>query len=223
VHGTLISLNSANLQQSVIALSKLYSLNDPRLAQTMVKGDLIVAEDDGRIKTRSRAKQSMSPDSHHPPTSRSILSRLYTEYMAYHPGADTRYSPPDPDRYTVVPASLKIIKVLIEELVSASGARAASNAAAAAVAAAEFDDDDGDDGWEDDDDTLDLSRGATKADLMSFMEGGQRERDDETQAYLTDFFIKAARENVANFQEWYNNLTDDEKGALNELANAAGQ
>ena len=46
------------LISSVIALSKLYSLNDHRLAQIQVKGDLIVAADDGKIKTRSRAKQS---------------------------------------------------------------------------------------------------------------------------------------------------------------------
>ena len=50
---------------SVIALSKLYSLNDSRLAQTQVKGDLIVNNDDGLIKTRSRAKQSKSPATHH--------------------------------------------------------------------------------------------------------------------------------------------------------------
>ena len=105
-------------------------------------------------------------------------------------------------------------------MISASGARAASNAAAAAVAAAEFDDD-GDDNWEDDDDILDLSLGATKSDLMSFMEGGQRQRDDETQAYLTEFFMRAARENTSNFQEVYNNLTEEEKAKLNELANSA--
>lgn len=40
---------------SVIALSKLYSLNDPRVAQTNVKGDLIVSNSN-RIMTRSRAK-----------------------------------------------------------------------------------------------------------------------------------------------------------------------
>lgn len=175
------------IRLNVIALSKLYSLNDPRLAQTSVKGDLIVTADDGLIKTRSRAKQN-------------------------------------PDQYTIIPASLKIIKVLIEELLSASGARAAANAAAAAVASANFDDDENDDeGWEDDDDTLDLSLGTTKADLMSFMEGGQRQRDDETQAYLTEFFIRCARENVANFQEWYNMLTEDEKTKLNEVASSAGQ
>ncbi len=65
------------IRQNVIALSKLYSLNDARLAQTNVKGDLIVV-DDGKIKTRSRARQN-------------------------------------PDQYTIIPASLKIVKVLIEE------------------------------------------------------------------------------------------------------------
>lgn len=128
----------------------------------------------------------------------------------------------DPDQYTIISASLKIIKVLIEELLSASGARPAANLAAAAVAnAAQFDEDDGEDGWEDDE-TLDLTLNSVKGDLMSFMEGGgQRERDDETQAYLTEFFIRAARENVANFQDWYNLLTEDEQKKLNELANSA--
>lgn len=42
---------------SVIALSKLYSLNDQRVVQTMVKGDLIIPTSD-RIMTRSKAKLS---------------------------------------------------------------------------------------------------------------------------------------------------------------------
>lgn len=45
---------------SVIALSKLFALNDARLAQVQVKGDLI-DEDDGLIKTRSRARMSKFP------------------------------------------------------------------------------------------------------------------------------------------------------------------
>ncbi|KAL1868216.1 hypothetical protein VTK73DRAFT_3809 [Phialemonium thermophilum] len=171
------------IRQNVIALSKLYSLNDPRLAQTMVKGDLIITNSD-KIMTRSRAKQN-------------------------------------PDQYTIIPAMLKILKVLIEELLSASGVQTAANAAAAA--ASEFidaEEDDGDDGWEDEPgDTLDLSLGGTKGDLMSYIEGsGIRQRDDETQAYLTEFFIRAARENIAGFQDWYNMLTEEEKGKLNELA-----
>lgn len=127
---------------------------------------------------------------------------------------------PDPDQYTIIPASLKIVKVLIEELLSASGARAAANLASAAVANSQFDDDDGEDGWEDDE-TLDLTLNSIKGDLMSYMEnGGQRQRDDETQAYLTEFFIRAARENVANFQQWYGMLSEEEQQKLNELANA---
>jgi hypothetical protein len=47
----------ANSCNSVIALSKLYDLKDPRVAQIMVKGDLIVPQSD-RIMTRSRARNS---------------------------------------------------------------------------------------------------------------------------------------------------------------------
>ncbi|KAL2018215.1 hypothetical protein VTK56DRAFT_1122 [Thermocarpiscus australiensis] len=171
------------IRQNVIALSKLYSLNDSRVAQTMVKGDLIVTNSD-RIMTRSRAKLN-------------------------------------PDQYTIIPAPLKILKVLIEELLSASGVHGAANAAAAAANEfADADEDDGDEGWEDEPgDTLDLSLGSTKADLMGWIEGsGSRQRDDETQAYLSDFFVRAARENVAGFQDWFAMLTDDEKRKLHELA-----
>lgn len=215
-------ISPANNVDSVIALSKLYSLNDPRLAQTQVKGDLIVNNADGQIKTRSRAKQSMLPGSYSIPTTDAVLKRLYQEYLEEEQDANEPTPESDPDQYTIIPASLKIVKVLIEELLSASGVRAAASAASAAMAAADFDDeDDGEEGWEDDDDLLDLNLAATKAGLMSFAEG-QRQRDDETQAYLTDFFIRAARENVANFQDWYNLLTEDEKSKLNELASSAG-
>ncbi|KAJ8121138.1 hypothetical protein ONZ43_g2334 [Nemania bipapillata] len=170
------------IRQNVIALSKLYSLNDPRVAQTMVRGDLIIPASD-RIMTRSRAKQN-------------------------------------PDQYTVIPAPLKILKVLIEELLSASGLTSASTAAA--VAAAEFaDEDNDDDGWEDDPDTIDLSLGSTKADLMGYLDdSSMRHRDDETQQYLSEFFVTAARDNVAGFGEWYNNFTVEEKAKLSEMANA---
>ncbi|KAI1280003.1 armadillo-type protein [Xylaria sp. FL0933] len=169
------------IRQNVIALSKLYSLNDPRVAQTMVRGDMIMPVSD-RIVTRSRAKQN-------------------------------------PDQYTIIPAPLKILKVLIEELLSASGLASAPNAAAAA--AAEFaDEDNDDDSWEDDPDTIDLNLGSTKADLMGYLDASNmRHRDDETQQYLSEFFVAAARENIAGFGEWYNNLTEEEKGKLSEMAN----
>jgi hypothetical protein len=170
------------IRQNVIALSKLYSLNDQRLAQVTVKGDLIVGNNDGQIKTRSRAKQN-------------------------------------PDQFTIVPAPLKIIKLLIDELQAASGAGAAASAASAAIASAEFEDDDDDEGWEDDDDTLDMGLASTKADLMSFVEGpGRRQPDDETQNFLTEFFLQCGREDTASFKEWYGMLGEEEKQKLNELA-----
>ncbi|RYO91995.1 hypothetical protein DL764_008198 [Monosporascus ibericus] len=173
------------IRQNVIALSKIYSLNDTRVVQTMVKGELIVPKSD-RIMTRSRAKQS-------------------------------------PDQYTIIPAPLKILKVLIEELLSASGAQSASVAAAAAVA--DFvDEDNDDDGWEDDPDTVDLSLGGTKNGLMGYFDQSNlRHRDDETQAYLTEFFVQAARDNVADFGAWYDNLTDEEKMKLRQMADTQQQ
>jgi hypothetical protein len=124
----------------------------------------------------------------------------------------------------MVPAPLKIVKLLIEELLSASGVRVASSTAAAALANAGLESDDDDEGWEDEDDTLDLGLGSTKADLLSFIEeSGRRQRDDETLSLLTDFFLRCGRENIAGFQDWYNMLNEEEKQKLNELANAAGQ
>ncbi|KAK0119474.1 hypothetical protein ONS95_010922 [Cadophora gregata] len=155
------------IRQNVIALSKLYTLNDQRVVQTTVK---------------------------------------------------------DPDQFTIIPAPLKILKVLIEELSSAAGH--GSSAAAAAAAAAEFADEEADDdGWEDvHTNVLDLGLGSTKAELMAYGEGQgsfTRQRDDETQAYLTEFFIRAGRENLADFNALYEALSVEEKGKLQELAQGA--
>ncbi|EME78885.1 uncharacterized protein MYCFIDRAFT_65314 [Pseudocercospora fijiensis CIRAD86] len=168
-----------DIRQNVVALSKLYELQDPRLAQIQVKGDLIVPKSD-RILTRSRAKQQ-------------------------------------PDQYTVIPAQLKIIKVLVEELLSASGAQRNIDAAAAA----ELDDGDEDDGdWEDDgDDFLDLGSGMTKSQLMAFAaEDGpatSRGRDDETQQYLLSFFQQQAQK--PEFAEVFNALTTEEQEKLRSM------
>jgi len=57
---------------------------------------------------------------------------------------------------------------------------------------------------------------------MAYAEGlggsFMRQRDDETQAYLTDFFVRASTENIAGFNELYGLLTDEEKAKLEELA-----
>ncbi|KAK8118879.1 importin-beta domain-containing protein [Apiospora kogelbergensis] len=165
------------IRQNVIALSKLYELNDPRLAQTMVRGDLIIPVSD-RIMTRSRAKEI------------------------------------DPDQYTIVPATLKIIKILVEELTSASGAQNASSAAAAAAAKFADEEEEDEDGWEDEPDTVDLNLGSTKNDLMSYLEASSmtRHQDDETNRFLTDFFRRVAQS--PDFHTWFEMLTDEEKQKL---------
>lgn len=126
----------------------------------------------------------------------------------------------NPDQYTTVPASLKIIKVLVEELSAASGNKEMDAATAAALDDAGSDD--GDDDWEDmPGQVLDLGLGMTKQQLMSFAEGGTesvfgvRRRDDETQAYLGDFFRRASTQ--PGFQEVFEALTPDEQGKLQSL------
>lgn len=120
----------------------------------------------------------------------------------------------------MIPAPLKILKVLIEELLSASGLNNHF-----AGASAEFDDDDeeeGDDGWEDVPGVLDLGLGSTRKELMAFGDGGyQRQPDDETQAYLTNFFIRASKDDVARFGEWYALLSEEERSKLKEVADGA--
>jgi len=167
---------------SVIALTKLYELHDPRLASIQVKGELIVPKTD-RIMTRSRARQQ-------------------------------------PDQYTSISAQLKIIKVLVDELLAASGNRQLD-----ASAAAELDDEDGeDDGeWEDDGgEFLDLGAGMTKAQLMAYGNEDSasmtRGRDDETQTYLLDFFRRQAQE--PGFGEVFNALTQEEQEKLRSMSDA---
>lgn len=126
----------------------------------------------------------------------------------------------NPDQFTTVPAPLKIVKVLVEELGAASGNKEIDAATAAALD--EADSDDGDDDWEDlPSQVLDLGIGATKQGLMSFGEGGSesvfgvRRRDDETQGFLADFFRQASTQ--PGFQELYAALTPDEQAKLQSL------
>ncbi|KAK5111836.1 hypothetical protein LTR85_011734 [Meristemomyces frigidus] len=170
-----------DIRQNVIALTKLYELHDPRLAEIQVKGDLIVPKSD-RIMTRSRARQQ-------------------------------------PDQYTSTSAHLKIIKVLVDELLSASGGRPMDP-----LHAADLDDDLEEDGdWEDDEnDFLDLGAGMTKSQLMAYgaedSASAMRGRDDETQAYLLNFFREQAQK--PGFAEVFNSLTQEEQEKLRSMSEA---
>lgn len=122
----------------------------------------------------------------------------------------------DPDKYTIVPAPLKILKVLVVELQSASGAHLD------AAAAAELADEGSDDGeWEDEPNPfLDLGSGFSKEQLMAFAAeepgGSGRQRDDETQSFLVDFFKRAST--TPGFEEEFNQLTEEERQRLRESA-----
>jgi hypothetical protein len=122
----------------------------------------------------------------------------------------------DPDRWTIIPATLKILKVLIVELQSAAGAPLDANAAA------ELADEASDDGsWEDEPNPfVDLGSGFTKEQLMAYAadDGPStgRQRDDETQEFLVEFFKRAAT--TTGFAEEFGQLTADEQQRLRESA-----
>lgn len=158
-------------------MCKLYELNDQRLIDLQVKGDLIVPKSD-RIVTRSRAKQT-------------------------------------PDEYTMIPAQLKIIKVLVEELLSAVDSRIGPSTAAADV---DDGDEDGDE-WEDDpDEFLDLGTGMTKSQLMALGDDDvmSREHDDQTQMRLLEFFRNLAQK--PGFEAVFNTLSQSEQEKLRSVA-----
>ena len=108
--------------------------------------------------------------------------------------------------------------MLIEELSSASGNARALDVAAAAELAEE----DGDDGdWEDVPNALDLGLNVTKQELMAYGDGtgnfSTRQRDDETQAFLTAFFQDVSAKNIGGFADMYGALTADEQQKLSVL------
>lgn len=125
---------------------------------------------------------------------------------------------PEPDQYTMVPAPLKILKVLIAEL-QASGSRDLDAADAAELA--EEEEDDGD--WEDEPNMFqNLTGGLTKQQLMAYAADDEpgaagRQTDNETQAFLVEFFKAAAT--TQGFQDEWNALTGEEQARLRESAN----
>lgn len=168
------------IRQNVVALSKLYDLEDARIQQIGVKGDLLVQESD-RIKTRSQAKAH-------------------------------------PDQWTTIPANLKIVKVLAEELTNASSNRFNPSAAAAALDSEGSED--GDE-WEDVNagSTLDLGLGMTKQELMAYdredSPSNSKQIDDETSEYLMGWFREQAQK--PEFGDIFAALSTEEKDRLQKL------
>lgn len=121
-----------------------------------------------------------------------------------------------PDEYTSVPAQLKIVKVLVEELLADSNASTG--------VAKDDDSDGGTDGsdWEDEPDAfLDLSTGMTKDQLMALGQDDAptRDRDDETQAILIEFFKRVGAE--AEFSKQFTQLTQMEQDKLRSVVGSS--
>lgn len=188
------------VRQNVVALSKIFALQDPRVKNVTVKGDLIVDNTpSGRIKTRSQAKLN-------------------------------------PDKWTTVSAELKILKIMVDELASATTSHFSNLAAAQAAAEAlEEEDEDADDAdeWEDvgAGGAIDLASASVRSDLMALVgerqpgngsfDGaaesptGSRVRDEETAEYLLHWFKSEAAKD--GFAPLFEQLSDEEKARLREL------
>lgn len=137
----------------------------------------------------------------------------------------------NPDRWTSVPADLKILKIMVDELASAATSRFPSLAAAQAAADA-LDEEDADaddaDEWEDvgTAGAIDLASASVRSDLMALVgedgrdDGaasptGSRARDEETAEYLLQWFKGEAQKD--GFAALFEQLNDEEKGKLREL------
>jgi importin-9 len=138
----------------------------------------------------------------------------------------------NPDRWSSIPADLKILKIMVDELASAATSRFPDLASAQAAAdALDEEDDAADDAdeWEDvgNAGALDLASVSARNDLMSLAHQygddadagpsptGSRARDEETAEYLLNWFKGEAGKE--GFMVLYEGLSEEEKGKLREL------
>lgn len=161
------------IRQNVMALCRLYTLEDSRLGQIIVPGDLVIPAST-RIMTRSRAKQT-------------------------------------PDQYTMIPAPLRIIKLLIQEL----GPNVGDTMRSFNQPSEEFDSEGEGDDWEDLHDGLNIP-GMSREELLALGASGRtsRQADDETYTILASFFREVLANNVGDFQSLYTMLKPEEQQQL---------
>ena len=124
----------------------------------------------------------------------------------------------NPDQYTIIPAPLKIVKILVDELLANNVSRSVETLAPASELEKAESVGSGDSDWEDDDGFLDLGTGMTKEALMGMVADDMpsRSRDDETQGYLLQWFATKARED--GFGQVFGQLTADEQEKLRSMA-----
>lgn len=166
------------IKQNILALGKIFSINDERIANMIVDGDLIPYDGD-LIVTRSMAKSM-------------------------------------PEKYTQIPAPLKILKLLASELGFQSQQPDPNDFL---PENAESDkDDDGNEEWEDMDDIGVPNYEKLKSYVESDDEGdyGDDSTDQGIKDMLVQFFRECTSKNLGNFQQYYEMLSDDEKRIVTE-------
>lgn len=160
------------IKQNILALGKIFYLNDPSVANLITDGDLIPYDGD-KIITRSMSKSM-------------------------------------PERYTQIPAPLKIIKLLVAELGFQSQQPDPND-----YIPAENDDDNGGDEWED----MDTIGVPNYDKLKSYVESDDEDQgtaDLSIRDMLVLFFKECAGKNAGNFEQYYGLLDDDEKRVITE-------
>lgn len=185
------------IRQNVLALSKVYNLQDDRLAHIAVKGDLIVNPGSSRIMTRSRAR--VQPDQY---TSVSARLKIVKVLVAELQTGNTGIAAPDQEAVEQLEEANEDDDEWEDEpetLDLASPATKEGEDAIPAFVAEE----------------LGLTRNPQA--LMNFIEN-DRETDSETQQYLVQFFRTAATK--PEFQQLFNQLTAEEQQRLQEAINS---
>lgn len=124
----------------------------------------------------------------------------------------------NPDQYTIIPAPLKIVKILVDELLSNNVSRSVETLAPASELEKAQSVGSGDSDWEDEDGFLDLGAGMTKEALMGMVadDAPSRGRDDETQGFLLQWFGAKAQEE--GFGAVFGQLTANEQEKLRSMA-----
>lgn len=160
------------IKQNILALGKIFYLNDPSVANLITDGDLIPYDGD-KIITRSMSKSM-------------------------------------PERYTQIPAPLKIIKLLVAELGFQSQQPDPND-----YIPAENDDNNGDDEWED----MDTIGVPNYDKLKSYVDSDDEDHgtaDLSIRDMLVLFFKECAGKNAGDFEKYYGLLGDDEKRVITE-------
>ncbi|KIX04304.1 uncharacterized protein Z518_05171 [Rhinocladiella mackenziei CBS 650.93] len=185
------------VRQNVVALSKIFSLQDPRVQSVTVKGDLIVdASTDGRIKTRSQAK--LNPDRWTSVSADLKILKIMVDEFA---SAATSQFP----NLAAAQAAAEALEEEDPEAEDAGDWEDVQTGGAIDLASASVRDD-----------LMALAgEGGVGGDGAGLSPTGSRARDEETAEYLLQWFKGEAEKE--GFASLFDQLSEEEKGRLREL------